>query len=285
MKRIHPRAPARLLPVVAAVVAALAGLAAPPAHASSHREAPAITTTPKVDGTDFYMFNSYEPGRGRLRHAGRQLPAAAGRLRRPELLQARSERAVRDPRRQQRRRQGRHHLPVPLQQHAATARRCTIGGTGRRDPADAVGQVTRAQRGGAQRQRDLHRRRRPRRPPHRRARPVTNAAGGSDDVRQAGRQHRHRRRFPNYAAYAAQHIYNVNIPGCATPGKVFVGQRKDPFAVNLGVIFDLLNVPARSTSRPPKPRSCSTTRRRTPAPTTCGRQRHARSRSRCRRAA
>src|SRR5580700_6825464 len=34
-----------------------------PAPASSHREAPFITTHPKVDGTDFYMFNSYEPGR------------------------------------------------------------------------------------------------------------------------------------------------------------------------------------------------------------------------------
>ncbi len=33
------------------------------AHASSHREAPLITTMPKTDGTDFYMFNSYEPGR------------------------------------------------------------------------------------------------------------------------------------------------------------------------------------------------------------------------------
>src|ERR1700722_4908600 len=32
-------------------------------HASSHREAPLITTMPKTDGTDFYMFNSYEPGR------------------------------------------------------------------------------------------------------------------------------------------------------------------------------------------------------------------------------
>ncbi len=31
--------------------------------ASSHREAPFITTVPKVDGTDFYMFSSYEPGR------------------------------------------------------------------------------------------------------------------------------------------------------------------------------------------------------------------------------
>ncbi len=33
------------------------------AQASSHREAPFITEHPKVDGTDFYMFRSYEPGR------------------------------------------------------------------------------------------------------------------------------------------------------------------------------------------------------------------------------
>ena len=49
--------------------------------------------------------------------------------------------------------------------------------------------------------------------------------------------------IPDYASYAAKHIYSVNIPGCATPGKVFVGQRKDPFAVNLGAIFDLVNAP------------------------------------------
>ena len=30
---------------------------------SSHREAPGITKTPKLDGTDFYMFRSFEPGR------------------------------------------------------------------------------------------------------------------------------------------------------------------------------------------------------------------------------
>src|SRR5262245_65562546 len=43
-----------------------AGTAVAPAVAahvlSSHREAPAITETPKVDGTDFYMFRSYEAG-------------------------------------------------------------------------------------------------------------------------------------------------------------------------------------------------------------------------------
>ena len=33
------------------------------ASGSSHREAPFIAGTPRVDGTDFYMFRSYEPGR------------------------------------------------------------------------------------------------------------------------------------------------------------------------------------------------------------------------------
>ncbi len=71
---------------------------------------------------------------------------------------------------------------------------------------------------------------------------VTNASGGgatftkpSDNIGT--------KTIPNYAAYAGQFVYSVNFPGCSTPGKVFVGQRKDPFAVNLGVIFDLVNVP------------------------------------------
>jgi len=53
------------------MLAALAGFAigAPSMHAavlpkpSSHRKAPSITGMPKVDATDFYMFNSYEAGR------------------------------------------------------------------------------------------------------------------------------------------------------------------------------------------------------------------------------
>ena len=52
----------RVLPLLAAI-GAVYGLCSLPAHASSHREAPSITTTPKVDAADFYMFNSYEPGR------------------------------------------------------------------------------------------------------------------------------------------------------------------------------------------------------------------------------
>ena len=54
----------RLLPLAAAATAALTTAALQPAQASSHREAPFITTQPKVDGTDFYLFGSYEPGRG-----------------------------------------------------------------------------------------------------------------------------------------------------------------------------------------------------------------------------
>ncbi|MDE2347097.1 MAG: DUF4331 domain-containing protein [Gammaproteobacteria bacterium] len=49
--------------------------------------------------------------------------------------------------------------------------------------------------------------------------------------------------FPNgYAAYADNFIYdNVSFGACGT-GKIFVGQRKDGFVVNLGEIFDLVNI-------------------------------------------
>ena len=71
--------------------------------ASSHREAPYITRKPAVDATDFYMFNSYEPGRDYVTMIANYLPLQDS-VRRAELLRAGSGRAVRDPRRQQRRR-------------------------------------------------------------------------------------------------------------------------------------------------------------------------------------
>ncbi len=46
----------------------------------------------------------------------------------------------------------------------------------------------------------------------------------------------------NYIAYANKHIYDIQIPGCTGNGRVFVGQRKDPFVVNLGETFDLVNI-------------------------------------------
>jgi hypothetical protein len=45
-----------------------------------------------------------------------------------------------------------------------------------------------------------------------------------------------------YATYANQFVYNVAIPGCSTPGRVFVGQRKEPFYIAVGRIFDLFNM-------------------------------------------
>ncbi|MEO5671620.1 MAG: DUF4331 domain-containing protein [Ramlibacter sp.] len=49
-----------------------------------------------------------------------------------------------------------------------------------------------------------------------------------------------------YAAYAGKHIHEVKIPGCPAgkdSGRIFVGQRQEGFAVNLGPIFDLVNAP------------------------------------------
>ncbi len=44
------------------------------ATASSHREAPFIAEHPKVDGTDFYMFRSYESGVGFVTLVANYLP-------------------------------------------------------------------------------------------------------------------------------------------------------------------------------------------------------------------
>ena len=48
----------------------------------------------------------------------------------------------------------------------------------------------------------------------------------------------------DYSDYANSFIHPVNFAGCpagAQSGRVFVGQRKESFAVNLGEIFDLVN--------------------------------------------
>lgn len=54
-----------------------------------------------------------------------------------------------------------------------------------------------------------------------------------------------------YARYAESFIYSFAIPGCDDMARVFVGQRKDPFVVNLGATFDLVNyVPVEGDSAP-----------------------------------
>lgn len=46
----------------------------------------------------------------------------------------------------------------------------------------------------------------------------------------------------DYENYANNHIFDAMIPGCATPARVFVGQRKEAFAIAVGEIFDLVNL-------------------------------------------
>ncbi len=56
-----------------------------------------------------------------------------------------------------------------------------------------------------------------------------------------------------YGTYADKHIHNVKIPGCPAgkdTGRVFVGQRQEGFAVNLGPIFDLVNATAAQITNP-----------------------------------
>jgi hypothetical protein len=54
--------------------------------------------------------------------------------------------------------------------------------------------------------------------------------------------------IPDYANYSKSFIHPISIPNCSTQGRVFVGQRKDSFAVNLGETFDLVNIQAPATA-------------------------------------
>ena len=229
----------RLTPLYAALGAACA--IALPAHASSHREAPSITTTPKVDATDFYMFNSYEPGRsGYVTLIANYLPLQdayggpnffkldanalyeihidnVGDAKEHLTFQFRFKNTLKGKTLSI----GGQEVAIPLTQ---------VGSVG--DPAGAALNVTESYTVDVVRG--------DRRTGMRAA--LTNVAGGSTTFAKPS-DSIGTKTIPNYAAYAAQFIHSVNIPGCSAPGKVFVGQRKDPFAVNLGVIFDLINVP------------------------------------------
>ena len=167
---IEPKIPrARAAPDDCAV-RGIAGLAMPPAQASSHREAPFITTTPKVDATDFYMFNSYEPGRdGYVTLIANYLPLQApygGPNYFPLDPNALYEIHIDN--------NGDAKEDITFQFRFKNTlngdRRCTIGGKNVAIPLIQAGPGHRAERGRAERERDLHRRRGPRRPPHRRAR-------------------------------------------------------------------------------------------------------------------
>jgi hypothetical protein len=246
--RSNPLHPGPYLPVAAAVLAAVVGAAVPPAHASSHREAPSITTTPKVDATDFYMFMSYEPGRaGYVTLIANYQPLEAPYggpnyfQMDPQALYEIHIDNVGD---------AREHLSFQFRfQNKLKGITLPIAGKDVAIPLIQAGQVSdpNAATLNVNESYTVDVMRGDRRVGLRAA--VTNAANGAavfdKPVDNIGTK-----TLPDYVAYAAKHVYNVNIPGCSLPGRMFVGQRKDPFAVNLGVIFDLVNAPLAAITDP-----------------------------------
>ena len=100
MRKLAYALMAALLTATALALAAASGPGE--GRASSHREAPLIAEDPVADNTDLYAFVS--PDRPDTRHDHRQLHPAGGAGGRPELLQLRRRRPLRDQRRQRRRR-------------------------------------------------------------------------------------------------------------------------------------------------------------------------------------
>lgn len=208
---------------------------------SSHREAPGVTKTPKLDGTDFYMFRSYEPGRdGFVTLIANYIP-----LQDPyggpnyfaldpdavyEIHIDNNGDAVEDLTFQFRPSVTVKDLSVPAGGLLVPVPLVNIGPIGpgagdtaalNREESYTVHVIRGDRRTGA-------------------SQAITNASDGSSTFRKPV-DNIGNKSIPQYATYAGSHVFDVNIPGCAD-GRMFVGQRKDPFVVNLGEVFDLVNV-------------------------------------------
>ena len=212
-----------------------------PADASSHREAPFLANMPKVDGTDFFMFRSYAPGRQNYVTLIADFIPFQDPFGGPNFYQfdqnalyeihidnngdARDDITFQLRFKNTSKRTalniGGKQVPIPLINSS------TISGV---NPASlnvretyTIDMVRGDRRGGTR---------------TRLAgtngttefdKPVDNIGdktfGGAN----------------GYETYANQHIYDITIPGCGT-GRVFVGQRKEPFYIAVGQIFDLFNL-------------------------------------------
>ena len=237
-----PRRVASAVTLGAAVVAALP---AATALASSHREAPLITERPKVDGTDFYMFRSYEKDREEfvtlianylplqdpyggpnyfildpnarydihVDNNGDAVEDITFRFRFENILKG-----IAIP-------VGDEEVPVPVINVGP------IGVDGDPDDTENLNVIETFTvdiiRGGQPEQSDG-------------AEAIANLDTG-DEVFVKPVDYIGRKTLPDYEAFAEAHVYDIEIPGCA-PGRLFVGQREESFVVNLGEIFDLFNL-------------------------------------------
>ncbi|WP_119157779.1 DUF4331 domain-containing protein [Caldimonas tepidiphila] len=239
-------------PAIATPVALAIGLLSGAAHASSHREAPFITALPKVDATDFYMFRSYgndrspgdgyvtlianyqplqEPGGGPNYFALEENALYAihvdnnGDNRQDLSFEFRFRNSLAADGAGTALKIGDKNVPIPLIQSGPV--NAPGDETLNRRETYSVTLVRGANGNGSNSGGKM----------------LTNASGGGSTfikpVDNIGTK-----TLPNYADYAARHIYNVNVPDCSMPAKLFVGQRQEAFAVNVGPIFDLVNVPS-----------------------------------------
>ncbi len=224
------------LPVLA--LAAVCGSS----FASSHREAPFITEMPKLDSTDFYMFRSYEPGRENFvtivaNYIPFQTPYGGPNFftmdpeARYEIHIDNNGDAQEDLTFRFRFQNALRNLAVPSGDVNQPVPLVNIGPIGpgitTRGALNVIETYTI----------DLVRGDRETGTSQRLARIGSNSAIFNKPTDNIGAKS-----IPNYEDYARAHIANFTIPGCPTPGRVFVGQRKDPFVVNLGEAFDLFNL-------------------------------------------
>lgn len=232
----------RNLGATATALAAILAFGGGTAMASSHREAPNITKMPKVDSTDFYMFRSYEPGRsayvtmianfqpGENPGDGPNYytmdPDAVyeihvdndGDAKEDLTFQFKFANTLRNGKGVTLNIGGKD-LPIALR-HAGQVTQPDDPDLGEVEDY-TVTLVTGDRRAGARAA-------------------ITNATGGSATFRKPF-DNPGKKSIPDYPTYANQFIYSVTIPNCSTPGKVFVGQRAEAFAVNIGPTFDLIN--------------------------------------------
>jgi hypothetical protein len=227
------------------MVIALAAMAGITVHGSSHREAPGITKTPKLDGTDFYMFRSYETGRGDFVtllanysplqdvYGGPNFftldPDGVYEIHIDNDGDAREDLTF-----QFRFTNFTRNLTVPVGDKDVAIPLINIGpiGPGAQNTANLNVKETYA----------LQIIRGDRRTGRRHA--ITNANTGSPVFRKPVDRIGDKSIMGNdptvYNAYADSHIFPISIPGCSD-GRVFVGQRREGFVVNLAEAFDLIN--------------------------------------------
>ncbi len=205
------------------------------AAASSHREAPSIAGMPRVDGTDFYMFRSYEPGRSAYvtfiaNYIPLQDPAGGPNFYTLDPSAIYEINVNND---------GSAHPNLRFAFHFRNHYKdLAVDAGGKKIPVplintgviDAAGAhlnliqsyVVSVTRNGAEEEW------------------AENASLGGD-VFYRPADNIGNKSIPDYEAYASQFTYEIRIPGCAHAGRVFVGQRKEGFVVNLGEVFDLVN--------------------------------------------